>query len=192
MPKRHFIVPDTQECTKCGERKPMSAYGMRHDRGQPYRQCRECMAARKWAKKNPERHRESCRAGEGRNRDRVRAIWREMSRRKLDSNPARRVHGRISNQIWKVLRQGKGCRSAFDLVGYSFDELKAHLERQFVGGMSWENMGEWHIDHIVPLSSFEITGPDDPELRRAWALTNLRPLWADENIRKGAKMEVLL
>ena len=53
-------------------------------------------------------------------------------------------------------------------------------------------MGEWHIDHIVPLASFVIAGPDDPELRRAWALTNLRPLWAKDNMRKGAKVETLL
>jgi len=58
--------------------------------------------------------------------------------------------------------------------------------------MSWENIGDWHIDHIVPLSRFKVSGPDDPELRRAWALTNLRPLWAKDNMRKSASNEFLL
>ncbi len=190
--KRIVVIPDTQECTKCGVSKPIAAYGIRHDRGQPYRQCRDCMAARKWAKKNPERQRSLTRAWQERNTERMRSIWREMAARKRQADPARRIHGRISNQIYAVIKRAKGCRSAFDLVGYSFAELKDHLERQFLRGMSWENIGEWHIDHIVPLSSFTIAGPDDPELKRAWALTNLRPLWAVDNLRKGAKLEVML
>ena len=92
----------------------------------------------------------------------------------------------------RCLRGGKGGRRTEKLVGYSMDELRVHLERQFAKGMSWENMGEWHIDHIVPLVSFAITGPDDPELRRAWSLTNLRPLWASANLSKHDKRETLL
>ena len=67
-----------------------------------------------------------------------------------------------------------------------------HLERQFLPGMTWGNRGEWHIDHIVPLASFTFTSPDDPEFRAAWALTNLRPLWAKDNIRKSAKRTHLI
>ena len=180
------------KCTKCGEFIGPEGFNIRKDRGVPYRQCRECMAARKWAKANPEKHRASGRAWVDNNRDRARAIWRDMRRSALARSPAKRAHGRISNQIWAVLKRAKNCRGAFDLLGYAQDELRMHLERQFTKGMSWENMGKWHIDHIVPLSSFTITGPDDPELRRAWALTNLRPLWAEENLRKGSKMEVLI
>lgn len=99
---------------------------------------------------------------------------------------------RISAQLRYCLGTGKGGQTAETMLGYKMAELRAHLEKQFLDGMGWHNMGEWHIDHIVPLASFTITGPDDPELRRAWALTNLRPLWAEDNIRKGAKVEVLL
>jgi len=55
-------------------------------------------------------------------------------------------------------------------------------------GMGWHNMSEWHIDHIMPLASFNFTGLDDPAVREAWALSNLRPLWAADNIRKGARL----
>ena len=60
----------------------------------------------------------------------------------------------------------------------------AHLEKQFASGMTWKNYGEWHIDHIVPQASFNITSSDCDDFRALWALSNLRPLWAAENIRK--------
>lgn len=170
----------------------MDAFGIRHARGTRYRQCRDCMAARKWAARNPELHNASQRRWADANRDRIREIWRNCANAKRLRDPSSRIHGRISNQIWQVIKRGKACRSAFDLVGYTRQELVAHLERQFTKGMSWGNMGEWHVDHIVPLSSFSISGPDDPELRRAWALSNLRPLWAELNLKKGAKMECIL
>lgn len=103
-----------------------------------------------------------------------------------------RLRSRVSSQFRYCLSTGKGGRTTQSLLGYSIDELRSHLERQFSRGMGWHNMGGWHIDHIVPLASFKITGADDPELKRAWALTNLRPLWAKDNIRKRASNEFLL
>jgi hypothetical protein len=95
--------------------------------------------------------------------------------------------GRIRTGIRRALT-GKGKSSrVFDILGYTPKDLSAHIERQFSRGMSWENVGEWHIDHIVPLSSFSIGGWDDPEIRNAWALSNLRPLWAKENMQKRDK-----
>jgi len=67
-----------------------------------------------------------------------------------------------------------------------------HLERQFLSGMSWGNRSEWHIDHIRPLASFSFEAVDDPDFKAAWALTNLRPLWGADNIRKGAKLDYLV
>lgn len=73
------------------------------------------------------------------------------------------------------------------LAGYTVEDLKLHLERQFTKGMTWANMGEWHIDHIIPKASFSFTTADEPEFKACWALTNLRPLWATENHSKHAK-----
>ena len=56
--------------------------------------------------------------------------------------------------------------------------------------MSWDNYGDWHIDHITPKSTFDLSDPD--EIRACWSLPNLRPLWGKDNIRKGAKIEVLI
>ena len=77
-------------------------------------------------------------------------------------------------------------------LGYTTEELRVHLERQFTKGMKWENKGAWHIDHIRPVASFEFEDMDDPELLDCFGLCNLRPIWGKENLKKGAKREFLL
>lgn len=93
------------------------------------------------------------------------------------------VHARITGKT-------KGGRRTFALLGYAVEQLVAHLESRFAPGMSWENYGRngWHIDHIRPLSSFTYSTPDCPDFKEAWALSNLQPLWAIDNLRKHAKM----
>lgn len=92
---------------------------------------------------------------------------------------------RMARGIWRsVDPQGRSWR---DLLGYDVSDLARHLSRLFRDGMSWSNMAHWHIDHIRPLASFRITGPDCDEFRAAWALSNLQPLWARDNLAKGAK-----
>ena len=86
------------------------------------------------------------------------------------------LHGNKNNHHWETL------------VGYSLKELKLHLEKQFVDNMGWGNYGKWHIDHIKPISSFRITGPWCKEFKQCWALENLRPLWAFDNLSKGSKI----
>ena len=108
------------------------------------------------------------------------------------ANPQWVINRRMSAGINGSLRGGKGGKSWQAMVPYSLEELMQHLERQFVPGMSWHNRNKWDVDHIVPLSSFNFTSPDCPEFQAAWALTNLRPLWAKDNMRKSAKRTHLL
>ena len=77
----------------------------------------------------------------------------------------------------------------FDLLGYTPKQLMAHLESQFTDGMSWDNMGEWHLDHIRPVASFNFDSTYHPELKKCWALNNLQPLWAKDNMSKGNKWD---
>lgn len=60
-----------------------------------------------------------------------------------------------------------------------------HIEARFVDGMSWENYGEWHIDHVTPLSWFQYKSVTDEGFSAAWALNNLQPLWAEDNLSKN-------
>lgn len=90
-----------------------------------------------------------------------------------------------------VIRNGSSPRSE-QFVGYTAKTLRSWIERQFTKGMNWDRFcaGEIHIDHIVPLSSFDLSDPQ--ELKRAWALTNLQPLWAKDNLAKRCRVDTFL
>jgi len=103
------------------------------------------------------------------------------------SSPESRLNYRISLQIYDSLKSNKGGRHWEDLVGYTLKDLKKHLESKFTKGMSWENQGKWHIDHIIPKSSFHFNDYRDEEFKECWALENLQPLWAAENLQKSNK-----
>lgn len=156
---------------------------------------------------DPEKQRARAAAYNANNRDERRAAtkkyWESLSKsekslilskkyQKAKDRVSFRLRDSVSRSVRRCLVSGKGGKSIATLLDFSIQDLKTHLERQFLRGMSWSNYGDWHIDHIVPLSSFTITGPDDPELRRAWALPNLRPLWAKDNQAKHAEIQHLL
>lgn len=128
-------------------------------------------------------------ASKNRSKERLR-YKRSRAKRKL--NPAFTINERMSAGIRYCLKVGKQGSSWLELVDYTLVDLMQHLERQFTSGMTWENRGEWHIDHIRPLCSFEFETPDCPQFREAWALTNLRPLWAKENLEKSGARTLLL
>jgi hypothetical protein len=94
--------------------------------------------------------------------------------------------------IQMALRGGKAGRSWEALVGYTLDDLVRHLERQFVKGMNWENIGRWEIDHVRPRSMFSYETAEDPTFKECWDILNLRPLWAHLNREKSAKRIFLL
>lgn len=113
-------------------------------------------------------------------------IYRDTYRKKnkLSHNIARVIH--------HSLKRNKNGLHWEILVDYTLLELKLHLENQFKDDMSWDNYGKWHIDHIRPIVSFNIIGYDCDDFKECWSLKNLQPLWASDNISKGAKyMEVI-
>lgn len=91
---------------------------------------------------------------------------RQMLRRCLDSTGEKK-----NNRTEQILK-------------YTKSELKSHIESQFVDGMTWDNRSEWHIDHIKPISLFIKEGETNPAIINA--LSNLQPLWAKDNLLKGA------
>lgn len=137
--------------------------------------------ALEWQRDNPERA-----------RGRKRAYKRSAKGRANAARPENRLRSNCSIAIRRFLQGKKSGKPWASLVDYTMPELMTHLERQFVKGMSWENYGEWHVDHIVPLASFEFGGADSDAFKRAFALANLRPLWGCDNQRKSATVETLL
>lgn len=97
----------------------------------------------------------------------------------------RKLRGRL---LQAVKRAGvRKCARTFELVGCTALELKAYLEAQFSPGMTWEDRSKWHIDHIIPCANFDL---NDPEQQRAcFHYTNLQPLWALDNLRKGKHVD---
>ena len=109
---------------------------------------------------------------------------KERIRRKQD--PVYRLRKILRARLSKIfVKNGKKCSHVKDL-GCSIDELKIYLEGQFQPGMTWDNHGEWHVDHRIPLASFDLSNKD--ELLKAIYYTNLQPLWAKDNLSKGSKI----
>ncbi len=110
--------------------------------------------------------------------------WRNSDCAGAQKNSIRRT---LRRRLHHALKGNAKTGSAVRDLGCSIDELKLHLESKFKPGMTWENHSllGWHIDHIKPLASFDLTNRD--ELLKAIHYTNLQPLWAEENMKKGSK-----
>lgn len=76
--------------------------------------------------------------------------------------------------------------STAKLLGCSMEDFKKHIESQFTDGMSFDNYGEWHLDHIMPCCSFDMRNAD--QQRKCFHFTNIQPLWAKENLSKGGRV----
>lgn len=113
-------------------------------------------------------------------------LW-YLNRRRTD--PSFRLKNNTRTAVWTCLKERNVAkyRSTFELLGYTIEELMNHLEKQFSDGMTWDNYGEWHVDHIKPMASFEFTSTDDEGFKECWSLNNLQPLWGKDNLSKGTR-----
>ena len=130
------------------------------------------LQSRAWGKKNPDKVRENARL--------------LQKRRRL--NPKHRLNDRMSVNIGIALKGNKAGRGWESLVGYTLEHLKKHLEELFIEGMTWDNMGQWHIDHEIPISAFNFTKSEHIDFKKCWALSNLQPMWAFDNYSKRDKL----
>ena len=106
-----------------------------------------------------------------------------------------RVLNNLRNRIWKSLNGINKSKRTIKLIGCSIKKLKKHLENKFADNISWDNYGagcngkgkvEWHIDHIKPCASFDLSKPE--EQSKCFHYSNLQPLWAADNLHKSAKI----
>lgn len=137
-------------------------------------------AVKKWQQLNSQKKKESERKYRQNNREKRKAIRK---------TPNYRINDSISSSIRYSIKQNKNGIKWEKLVGYSLQNLKKHLQKLFTNEMSFENYGEWHIDHILPLSKFNFEKPEDEDFKKAWALKNLQPLWKKDNLQKGTKLK---
>lgn len=129
------------------------------------------------------------------NKDRIKECnknWCKINRKpklSVAEREIRKLNYKLSNRLrqrlCKAIDGNYKAGSAIKDLGCTVEQLKQHLESKFSPGMSWDNwtIDGWHIDHIKPLSSFDLTNRE--QLLEACHYTNLQPLWALDNIRKG-------
>jgi hypothetical protein len=142
-----------------------------------------------WDKQHPERARERVNRWQLNNPERLRELRRNSDAKKR-STPGGKLSDSMSSHIWYSLHRGeKRYRKWESLVGYDVVRLLGHLEKRFKPGMTWNNYGEWHVDHIIPISAFNFEKPEDIDFKRCWTLENLQPLWAKENLVKHKKID---
>lgn len=112
-----------------------------------------------------------------------------QNKKKYDSDINYRICHHVSSRIREQLGENKRFKRTKYILGYSIDELIKHLENLFEEGMSWNNYGNkegyWNIDHIRPISSFNIENLEDNDFKECWSLNNLQPMWWKDNVRKG-------
>jgi len=141
------------------------------------------------ARKYRKEHREECnkRRKEYRKNHKIEILEYKKQyinkRRKTNINFKLRSYYRT--RIWEVLKGISKSKHTEELLGCTIESFKQHLEKQFKSGMSWNNYGKWHVDHIKPLSSFDLSKPE--QQKTAFNYMNTQPLWAVDNLSKGDK-----
>lgn len=157
-------------CRKCERKLPVSEFYLRKDRGKRIARCREC-------KKEDQR--------KAHKRDRE-TFNKKMSMRLSNDLEFRLKHYYRSRIRKAIKRQGADKHGTFrDLCGCSPKKLANHLESKFCDGMTWDNYGRggWHVDHIRPCASFDLTDPE--QQKKCFHYTNLQPLWQFDNLSKS-------
>ena len=119
---------------------------------------------------------------QSKNRPQIAAYARKHRAEDVQSNLAMRLRGRVSRSLNNKYRKSG---STEQLLGCSFEEYKNYIQSKFKDGMTWDNRSEWHIDHIRPIASFDLSIPK--EQKSCFNYLNTQPLWASENHRKSSK-----
>ena len=117
------------------------------------------------------------------NKNRLREEYKIYRKKREETDINFKIATRLRSRLYKAIKDSAKKGSAVNDLGCSISFLKQHLESLFSFGMSWENYGKWHVDHIKPLVSFDLTIRE--QFLKACHFTNLQPLWAKDNISKG-------
>jgi len=183
-------------CTKCNTLLPIKCFPVY--KGKSKSICRTCLntSSKQWRLSNKEQIKSYNKQYRSSNqtvikeqrkqyRKNNRSKINEYEQIKLQTDITFKLAKRLRNRLNDIVRQNfKYKRSKLkEYLGCSLSDLKIHIESLFQVGMTWDNYGEWHIDHIKPLSSANT----EEELYSLNHYTNLQPLWAIDNIKKSNK-----
>lgn len=168
----------SKKCTKCKTQKPASEFYKDSSRGDGLNNmCKLCSKAKAkpYQKKYSKNYYQK-------NKSKI----NEQRKTRYRTNNQHRLAENCRSRIRNLLAGLHRSKRTLDLIGLnSWDQLMSHIENQFTDGMSWDNRDQWHIDHIRPCASFDLTCPT--QQRACFHYTNLQPLWAKDNLIKSDK-----
>jgi hypothetical protein len=180
-----------KKCCSCKEEKDLKKFGkLKKSKDGFNSRCRKCsnMSSnkpeylRRAAKKTRERMQ-----NDPEYRKRRLFIRREWEKERYINDPKYKLDMQMRKWMNGCLHNMNYCRYCESFVDYTKAELRSHFENLFKDGMSWSNYGQWEVDHIKPRSSFNYTNPKDFSFKECWSLSNLQPLWKEDNLSKGVK-----
>lgn len=149
---------------------------------------KELLRFKKYRDENPEKRKETCKKYVLNNKDKHNEYSRNWKKRERVKNPIYKLISNLRERTKDYLNYKKYDSNSkiTNVIGCSPNSLKEYIENQFIEGMSWDNYGfyGWHIDHIIPLSSAK----NEEEVYKLCHYTNLQPLWAEDNLKKGSKI----
>lgn len=181
-----------KECKECRRQYTVQKYSKNREielaRSSAWQlENKEAANARKkeWADKNKFKVHTAQMSWRARNHETHRSRVNSYRKKKAAQDPCFRLVSRVRGRINHALRGTKKVRPSGLLLGCSPEEFKSHIESLWLPGMSWDNYGlfGWHIDHKKPCCAFDLTDPE--QQRQCFHYTNLQPLWAEDNLRKG-------
>lgn len=178
-----------KECRCCKENKLVIEFGACKDFKDGYdKDCKICRCSREKDRysRNSERIKKNTNEYYYENKDKIRITKRKYQKMKMETDKFYVLKRRLRNRLWYAL-ENKGWKkecSFSSYIGCDPETLVKHIESQFTDGMTWENKGKWHVDHIKCLDSAKT----EEELLKLCHYTNLQPLWGRDNIAKGTKL----
>lgn len=198
----NFESHDLKICSKCGLKKDVSEFYKL--RGSTRPECKNCTykSNRKYRENNRDfirslkRKYHNSDIGKETNRkytkkyrenipkevkDKLRLSHKIWCHNQYNSNSRYKLIVSIRNLIGKSFRNQIKSKSTIDILGCSIDEFRIYIENQFTDGMNWGNQGEWHLDHITPIS----WATNEDEILKLNHYTNFKPMWGTDNIKKG-------
>lgn len=141
--------------------------------------------SKKYYEKNKEKIKEQSKEYYEKNKGKVIKRTSQRDKIRYQEDKSYRISQNLRSRLQYALKGIGKAESTMALLGCSVEQLRTHLEAQFTDGMSWNNYGYrgWHIDHIKPCASFDLTDPQ--QQLECFHYTNLQPLWAEDNFKKG-------
>lgn len=179
----------TKVCTTCQEEKVISEfYNAERGKYGVKSKCKKCynINKKKYYIKTKEKRLEYCRQYTLDNKEKIKEYNREYKKKKYREDPVFKVSSRMRRVIGQCIKRKKYIKKSKtqDILGCDFVFFKNYIQRQFKDGMTWDNYGEWHLDHIKPMA----TAKTEEQVLRLNHYTNFQPLWAKENIKKRNKI----